>query len=372
MAKLENPSAFKHSINIDMASRIAKAIVRVAPSFPKKKFLNSLKNITTLELKGRVHLLRDALKSTLPDEYPSALKILVSSLEDPEIKSWHLWPYTDFVQTYGLDHWEISLNALYLFTKKFTSEFAVRPFLIQFPEKTLAKLNYWAGDPDMHVRRWVSEGTRPYLPWGERLKCFVEEPAPTLVLLEKLKYDPELYVRKSIANHLNDISKDHPDRVVKILERWKKESPKEHLPKILWIQNHALRTLIKKGNINALRLMGVSAKTEIKVSPIKVNKTRFKMSETVDFNFRIESKSKKMQKLVVDYIIHHVKSNNERSPKVFKLKTLNLGAQDQVLIRKKHSLKPITTRKYYSGKHLLEIQINGKIYAKTEWHLQLN
>ncbi|MGZ5279780.1 MAG: DNA alkylation repair protein, partial [Pseudobdellovibrionaceae bacterium] len=222
-----------------------------------------------------------------------------------------------------------------------------------------------------HVRRWASEGSRPRLPWGERLQDFVRDPSPTLPILEQLKFDPELYVRESVSNHLNDIAKDHPDLVVRILTGWKKEAGIKHADKVDWIIRRSLRTLIKDGHAGALKLIGISQKVKIQLVDFTVVKKRIKMGDRIQFEFEIQSLSNQPHDLVIDYIIHFVKSNKRTAPKVFKLKMIELPAKGKIRIEKKHHIKKITTREYYSGLHVLEIQVNGIVAGKQEWHLEV-
>jgi 3-methyladenine DNA glycosylase AlkC len=236
---------------------------------------------------------------------------------------------------------------------------------------TLEFLERCARDEHIHVRRWASEGTRPRLPWGERLQDFIRDPSPTISILETLKFDSDLFVRKSVANHLNDIAKDHPVYVIQVLSRWEKEAGLEHEKKIKWIIQRSLRTLIKAGHPGALKLIGVSGKTNIRVSELKLNKRRFNLGEKIEFDFEIQSVSGKAQKLVIDYVIHFFKANRQTSPKIFKLKTFTLPAKDKIQIEKVHHLKEVTTRKHYPGPHAIEIQVNGVIVNRTEFVVSL-
>jgi len=275
------------------------------------------------------------------------------------------------VQTYGLEDLKLSLNALKELTPLFSSEFAVRPFLKRYPTETLKFLEQCAREKDVHFRRWASEGTRPRLPWGERLQEFVRDPSPTMPILELLKFDTELYVRKSVSNHLNDIAKDHPERVIQLLADWKTAAGAAHAEKIEWIIHRALRTLIKAGHPGALKLIGVSHEAKIKFLGFKINQKKFKLGERIEFQFSIRSLSAKSQKLVVDYIVHFVKSNQSTSPKVFKLKSVLLPAEGEVVFAKSHHLKKVTTRVHYSGLHQLEIQVNGKGVGRVGWELMV-
>lgn len=369
MTKKENPNAFKHAINKSVLTNMAASIKKVYPTFDEKLFVSINRELEKLELKARVRLVREQLKTQLPKRYSEALEILLKSLQSNNLSGFDLWPYTEFIQTYGLDDFSLSLNALYKITELFTAEFAVRPFLKKYPTETLAYLKKCSTDANVHIRRWASEGSRSRLPWGERLDDFIKDHKPTIPILENLKFDSELYVRKSVSNHLNDMAKDHPELVIQILKKWQANSSKEHEKKIDWIIRRALRTLIKDGNPKALELVGASQNLKIKVSPLKLNKTKFKMNERIEFDFQITSGASKDQKLVVDYIIHFVKANKTTAPKVFKLKNLTLKPKEKLRLTKKHHLKPVTTRVYHSGVHFIQIQINGKTHSKVKWVL---
>lgn len=364
-------AALKDLYDKNTLSRISDSLTGVYPSFDSHKFKKIIKEFDALEMKPRVQLIRDELSRLLPEKYPDALKILIRSLDSGKLRGFDLWPYTEFIQTYGLKDIDLSLKALSKMTILFTGEFAVRPFIRLHEKTTMDFLLKCASDKNVHLRRWASEGSRPRLPWGEKLHGFVKDPAPTLPILEKLKFDEELYVRKSVSNHLNDIAKDHPELVVRILTYWKKEAGKVHEAKIDWIIHRSLRTLIKNGHPGALKLIGVSSKTDIKASLLKVSGKKFHLNDRMEFSFELESTSAKEQKIVVDYIIHYVKANKTLSGKVFKLKTLNLKGRERVTITKSHHLKEITTRVYHPGKHTLEIQINGKVYLQAFWDLSV-
>ncbi len=367
----ENESALKHLYNQALLDRMAKALGRADSSFDQKRLRSLMPKLTLLEMKPRVRFIRDELYEILPKDYARALKILLQSVRVGELSGFDLWPYTEFIQLHGLKDPARSLEALREITKKFTSEWAVRPFLIQDAKGTLRYLADCTKDEDTHVRRWASEGSRPRLPWGERLQDFVRDPKPTLKILENLKFDDELYVRKSVANHLNDIAKDHPDLVVQTLARWKKEAGSRHAEKIDWTIHRSLRTLIKQGHVGALKLIGVSDKPQIAFRDLKLKPAKIAMGDRIEFAFAVQSKSKTPQRLVVDYVIHFVKSNKTTAPKVFKMKTVELKSGDVMTFEKSHHIKPITTRVYYSGIHYLEIQINGSSYGKVPWNLKV-
>lgn len=367
-----NPAAFKHLFNQELLKRMAKALQKVYPPFDSQGFKALMPSLEALEMKARVRLIRDELKKRLPEEYAKAVAILFQSIKEGSLSGFDLWPYSDFIQTYGLNEPELSLQYLRELTPLFTSEFAVRPYLRLYPSETLAYLKDCAEDSNVHVRRWASEGTRPRLPWGERLQSFIQDPAQSLPILERLKFDPELYVRKSVSNHLNDIAKDHPAFVIQLLRRWKSQAKgsSEQSAKLDWIIKRSLRSLIKSGHPEALALLGVDVDAKVRLAKFTINKRSFQMGEQIEFSFNLQSLAQSPQKLVVDYIMHFMRANGKTAPKVFKLKNLLLPAGAKIAIAKVHQLKEVTTRTYYPGRQFLEIQINGLVHHRTSWKLE--
>ncbi len=367
--KEENPNAFKNMINDSVVKNLASAISKSYPQFDSKNFCKLSKELGPLELKARVLLITKNLKAYLPDDYPTALSILMTAMEKGSLSGFSLWPFSEYISQFGLDHFDDSMKAMYKLTQNFTSEWAIRPYLLKNPAKVLKYFKKWATDKNVHVRRWVSEGSRPLLPWGQKIPFFIMDPTHTLLLLDKLKFDDEIYVRKSVANHLNDISKNHPQVVIEILRLWQNDASADDAVKLKWITRHALRTLIKKGHPGALKLMGVEGKAAVKISELKLSRKKYKINESLEFEFQLKSTSKKSQKLIIDYAIDFMKANGKNGKKVFKLKTVDLGAGEEIEISKKHSLKPITTMKYYAGEHHLTIQVNGHILKEINWLL---
>jgi 3-methyladenine DNA glycosylase AlkC len=320
-----------------------------------------------LELKARVLKVTAELKKNLPENYPVALSILVKTMESDQLSGFDLWPFSEYIGQFGLEHFEESLHAMTVLTERFTSEFAVRPFFLKDHARVLKFFSNHVGHKNHHVRRWISEGSRPLLPWGERLPQFVADPTPTLQLLESLKFDEELYVRKSVANHINDISKHHPELVIQTIGRWVRTSPPEHLDKIQWIKRQGLRTLIKKGNLDALKLMGVTGKAKIKAGRIKLNQKQFRLNDRLEFVIELQSTGKQSQRLIVDYLIDFQKANGKKGSKVFKLKMIEINTGEKILIRKVHHLRKISTMTYHKGPHQVMIQVNGEIIASAVW-----
>lgn len=359
-------SAFKNMINANVVKKMGATFHMAYPAFNQKRFQKIIPKLDAMELKARVLLLTEGLRAELPKIFLEDVKVLQNVLGQKKLISFELWPVSEYISQFGTDHIEKSMELMYEMTQAFTSEFAIRPFLEKTPKAILEILEGWSEDENVHIRRWVSEGTRPILPWGGKIQSFVKKPA-TLHLLEKLKYDEELYVRKSVANHLNDISKNQPELVVKTLETWVKDSPQEHKSKIDWIKKQALRTLIKKGHAGALGLMGVTGEAKVNLNNLKLNQKDYKVGDTLAFDFELKSTSSKSQDLIVDYLINFVKANGTRSAKVFKLKTIALKAGEKVVLKKSHSLKKITTMTFFKGEHEVQIQINGKVIKKVSW-----
>jgi 3-methyladenine DNA glycosylase AlkC len=365
---------FKYYYGVELAQALAQQIAAVHPAFDRDAFVQRIAaEVEQLELKGRVALIAAALREHLPPDYPAALAIL-RAMFGPELASeqgmfnegYAMMPIAYFVEHYGTEHFDESIAAIYEITKRFSSEFAIRPYLERYPQRTLDVLRAWTADPNAHVRRLVSEGTRPRLPWATRLTCFAADPAPVLDLLEQLKRDPSPYVRKSVANHLNDLLKDHRELALAVLTRWQADAT----PETQGIIRHALRNLVKQGDPAALELLGI-AQPQVTLLNLTLEPERLRLGESLRLALTLRSDSEADQKLVIDYIIHFVKANGKTQPKVFKLRTLELHAGATLTLEKQHSIRPITTRRHYPGQHRLEVQVNGAILGGADFTLVL-
>ncbi|KAA3661628.1 MAG: DNA alkylation repair protein [Chloroflexi bacterium] len=365
---------FKLYFDEEMARQLGRGIEGVYEGFETAVFVNQITpQLSPLELKARVAVFSKAMRTHLPPDYPDAVKILLAILRDELAEEegmfndgWFLMPVAHFVEMYGLDHFDESMAAMYEITKRHTAEFAIRPFITKYPDRVLSILHNWTADPSPHVRRLVSEGTRPRLPWAGRLYEFIEDPNPTLALLEKLQNDPSEYVRRSVANHLNDIAKDHPDLVVETCRRWQVNASKG----TQWIIRHALRSLVKQGHDGALEILGYGAPA-IALELFAISPVAIQMGEVFTLDFTICSTSDKPQNLVIDYVVHFVKANGSTSGKVFKWKTAVLSPHDTLSAQKTHRIKPITTRRYYPGDHRVELQINGRPFGTAQFQLMI-
>lgn len=354
---------------------MAESIQQAHKSFDAKGFTATVvAQLGELSYSERIILITETLEVYLPNDPKESIDIITRALPpempasgEASFRGFIIVTLTRFVSRNGLQHFDLSMKSLYEMTKRFTAEWDIRPFIVEYPEKTLALLKQWITDPNMHVRRLVSEGTRTRLPWGMRLKMFIDDPYPVLELLEQLKDDPELYVRRSVANNLNDIAKDHPDLVIETLTRWQKGASEG----TQWIIKHATRTLIKDGHNEALALLGFDPKVKAELSNIKLNTATIQMGDTLEFSTELTLQGKTTKDLVVDYVIYFMKANGKLAPKVFKLKTLKAKPGQAIELTKRHAIKPITTRKYYAGKHELGILVNGQELAREAFTLKL-
>ena len=365
----ENPKAFKHLIGPGLLDRLAAEIDRVSPGLPTRRLLDLGAALAPLEMKARVTRIRETLHDVLPRRYAQAVRILLEAGQGPRLAGFDLWPITDYIQTYGLDDFDRSMDALHALTQRFTAEFAVRPFLKADRPRTFATLRRWAEDDNVHVRRCASESSRPHLPWGERVPSLIDDPADGLDVLERLRFDPEVYVRRSVANHLNDVARDHPDLVVRTLRRWRRACPPEGEKAFEWTVRHALRGLVKRGHPAALATLGVEREAQVVARSLTVERPRLRIGETLDFALTLVSTSDARQKLVVDYVLHFLTARGSHAAKVFKLRTFTIDPHARVSLARRHSLKPITTRVYYPGEHRLSIQVNGVIVLERRWTL---
>lgn len=353
----------KNHFGPDVPAAIASMVAQVHPSFPVKPFMrDALAGYEPLSLTERGRHIARALREHLPHDYPQAVDILVRSSGQASgrsvgsgMGSFLFMPHCFYVADYGLDHFDESMAAQYVLTQRFTCEFSIRPFLINHTQKTLAQLRRWASDPSDHVRRLASEGTRPRLPWAMRLPAFQADPSPVIELLELLKDDPALYVRRSVANNLNDIGKDHPDVLASTAKRWLKSAS----PERAWVVRHALRWAVKQGEPGALKALGYGAKAEVALGDATVSPARARVGGSVKIEFGLTNTTKRAQDVMVDFQIHYVKANGATAAKVFKLKALTLAAGEHVRLQKTVSLREMTTRKHFAGRHQVDILLNG-------------
>lgn len=355
--------------------QIAAQISSVAANFNTEQFVaDALKGYHSLDLMARGQHIAEALYRHLPADYEEAIDLLLASMgprlerdQGNSMAPFLYLPHSFYIARYGLNHFEASMQAQYELTQRFTAEFCIRPYLQQHTEATLQRLHIWAEDSNHHVRRLVSEGTRPRLPWASRLKEFQQDPSPVLALLEKLKDDPELYVRRSVANNLNDIGKDHPELLTGTTRRWLDQAP----PERLWLIRHALRSMIKQGQPEALNQLGYGKAPEVQILQASMTPAQVCMGDKVQLSFELVNLSSETQDLLIDFCVHYVKGNGSSSPKVFKLKTLQLAGHSSEKLSKNLSLANMSTRRHYPGTHQVDLLINGCRYPLGHFELSI-
>lgn len=364
---------FKNELGESRIKVISMHLSKHALEFDENKFLSlALSNLAELSLMERSRQVVAAMKACLPDDFVAAKTIILKSLAPYEqqidsmgIHSWLAVPVAEYLGRFGGDHFEQAMDGLAAVTPLFSSEWGIRHIIIQHQQKSMQKLREWCDHENEHVRRLVSEGSRPRLPWGFQLKAFITNPELTFPLLERLRDDESDYVRLSVSNHLNDISKDHGDWLQKKLATWVDESDSKRKKLI----RHACRTLIKDGHQPTLKMLGYQP---IKISEIELNiiNSKVKYGESLTFEVSFKgAKKNTVTGMIIDYAIHFKKADGSLSAKVFKWKNTCLGEDGLFSGKKSHAIKPITTRKYYNGHHEVEIMVNGKSVIKKPFVL---
>lgn len=345
---------------------IARQVAGAWPAFQDDAFLRgTLEGYDDLGLMDRGRHIARTLRKHLPDSYPEALGILLASIGerpprtegDGGMASFLYLPHVQFVEEFGLEHFETSMNALHLLTQRFTGEFSVRPFIDRYEAESMALLARWTRDPSPHVRRLVSEGTRTRLPWASRLRRFQKDPTPVLALLEALRDDPEAFVRRSVANNLNDIGKDHPGILIEVARRWMTDASADRRALV----RHALRSLVKQGNQEALAVLGYGEWAATQLGEVNIAPEVVVKGQAVTIEFEVRSASSSLQSVLVDLRVHYVKANGSTSPKVFKLKAVKLPAGGSASFRKRLSIADLTTRRHHAGTHRVEALVNGRV-----------
>ena len=362
------PADLKSFIGRPVVEALASDVARVHPAFDRRAFVaDALRGLEAKELLARGAHVSDALRRHLPADYEEAVGILVRSLgpelggadlEGQGMAPFRYLPHVAFVRDHGAAHFEASMRANHALTRRFTAEWSIRPFLERYPQRTFALLAEWASDPSVHVRRLVSEGTRPRLPWAPQVRALRDDPRPGLALLERLRDDPELYVRRSVANHLNDVAKDHPELVVETCGRWLEGASPERRALV----KHALRSLVKRGDPGALALLGHGARPRIEVVSAEVTPARVRIGGKAAFRVTLASRARRSQSLAVDLEVHFVKKDGAARPKVMKGRALELRPGEIATVAKTISLAVHSTRTPNPGAHAIDLLVNGVRY----------
>lgn len=370
---------FRNLLDAAGVRAIAQHLRRVWPRFDAARFERSaLAGLDALELAARVRHIADALEATLPDDFAQAADLIEASLGPPGdgdepaalptsaagLAGWPLWPIGEYVARRGLATPERALHTLQAITRRFTAEFAIRPFIVAHPALAFATLQHWTRDPSAQVRRLASEGSRPRLPWGLQLKSLIADPSPTLPLLRALQDDPSAYVRRSVANHLNDIAKDHPAVVVQWLAEYLPGAPPERRA----LLRHASRTLIKQGHPAVMKHWGLGRRFAGEVRLV-ISPRHLRIGATLTLDLSLTSTAARAQPLQIDYAVHHVRLAGHTTAKVFKGWSLSLAANETRTLRKRHSMRMVSTRRYHPGRHEVDVRINGEVRAQAFFDL---
>ncbi|MEY4588840.1 MAG: hypothetical protein RL497_916 [Pseudomonadota bacterium] len=352
-----------------LVAELAAAISAVYPSFNKLKFIRyCCAGLDQLELMPRAQHISQGLRAHLPERYEQAVDILMCSLGPPldatennGMAPFFYLPHVFFVRDFGLGHFAVSMAAQYELTQRFTAEFSIRPYFIHHFEPCMALLKRWAEDPSEHVRRLVSEGTRPRLPWAPKLAPVITQPRITAGLLEQLKDDPSLYVRRSVANHLNDIGKDHADYLIQLMQGWAVDAPKPRT----WLIKHALRSVVKKGNLDALGVLGFAQAGVFEVGDVHVCPEAPRLGQTVRIGCVIGLAQGPSVDVLVDLKMEFPGRQGVRQ-KIFKVTSGRLAPGGTLPINKVISLQPMSTRTYYPGRFVWTLLINGAPWVLLE------
>ena len=373
--KAETTFSLKDQLfNPEKTAYLASLLVGAYDAFDEQGFVDKVvAKLPELALKERADYMADCLRDELPDDYPTALGIILKALPpeldpartDDDFGDFILAPFNQFVARYGCEreYLALSLEGLHQITRRFTAEGAIRYFINAFPEETMAFLRKCAQSDNYHVRRLASEGTRAKLPWAQKLTIHYSEPIP---ILDLLYADKTRYVTRSVANHLNDISKLDPELVLATLARWQGSGAQDE-KEMAFICRHGLRTLVKQGNQGALDLLGFGDEPEITVREFVTSTPLVKIGEA--FLFTLEIESHKAQNLLVDYVMDFATDGAKAGRKVFKLKQLSVAAGQISKIRKKHPMRLMTTRRLYEGEHRITLQVNGRIHGELTFEL---
>jgi len=357
------PEPFKNMFSREFVKKLAAATAAVEPAFHASDMRARVLDETweARELKDRMRHIAAALYGGLPGTYAQRIGVLRKVA--PGFSGLPALVFPDVVEQFGLDDWDTSLPALEAFTLLCSSEFAVRPFIERDTRRMMKQMMQWARHENEHVRRLASEGCRPRLPWGMALPAFKRDPSPVLPILEQLRSDPSEYVRRSVANNLNDIAKDHPALVLEIATRWLREAPETRR-----LVKHASRTLLKSGSPKAMALFGLDHEVDADIRGLSLGRKKVPIGDVVEFAFDVHALADEPVLLRLDYAIDFVNRSGGHSRKVFKLSERTFAGKETV--RRRHPVRDLSIRTHQTGRHHLHIMLNGRVAASTTFELE--
>lgn len=369
----EKPFLLKNVYTRELIEGYGHTLRGIWPAFPVGIFLEKVfdANWEQAELKVRMRHISACLRAVLPSGFRESAEILKESarrfaVEFGEKLTFEYMFIPDFVEQFGADDPDAAIPALTDITRWTSAEFAVRPFLLRYPERMYAQMLEWSNHESPMVRRLSSEGFRPRLPWGMGVPALKKDPTPILPVLENLKNDPAETVRRSVANNINDIAKDHPDKALQIARRWQGLSPETD-----WVVRHACRGLLKKGHPEALALFGFDARlSTVEVQALRCS-PRVRIGERLDFSFSIKNTGAGPAEVRLEYAVDYLTSTGKISKKVFKIKELSLAPGQVESFSKYQRFQDFTTRKHYVGAHRIGILVNGQERAEMEFSVDM-
>lgn len=363
------PAALKDSVDAAVVDDLARRFAAVDARFDARGFTDrTAPQLAGLELKARIELIARELWRALGERDPGAsLACLVEVAQAaPPVDGWAAWPLASVVELFGPSRPSAALDAMEHVTKRMSCEFAVRPFLRDHYDATYARLLEFTDHDDERVRRLPSEGTRPRLPWGMTVQRLIDDPQPGLALLHRLRHDPSETVRRSVANHLNDVAKAHPELVVETLTAWLREPATDRR-----MVAHAFRTLVKRGNTGALAVLGFTTEPEVVIERFDVSPAAVDVGTHVELAAELRSVAATAQRLVVDFVVHHVNASGATSPKVFKWTNVELDPGERITLTKRRRIQQASTRTYRAGVHRVDLKVGGQVMAATAFDVRV-
>ena len=349
---------------------LAARLVAADDGFDDDGFIaDACDGLDELELKARSAQIMAAMAPRLPGDFNAAVTVLLAALGTPpadtgeDSDGFRLAPILDYVAAHGLEAPDLALDALAAMTLHFSAEFAIRPFIHRYPDKTMKQMLAWTGADDRRLRRLASEGCRPRLPWGQRLHGLVADPAPVIAILDRMHDDAHDSVRRSVANNLNDIAKDHPDLAVEVAARWWATGAGGSR----WTAKHGLRSLVKQGHGGALAVLGFTGGDGVAVEALDIAPRPLAIGGEGQFDFAVVSREPTDVRLAVDYVLDRPLAGGKRGRKVFKVATVDLRPGEKARFARRIGFKQLSTRTYYPGRYGLEVVVNGRVAGTLEF-----
>jgi 3-methyladenine DNA glycosylase AlkC len=359
--------SLKHNVDTAMLHAVAEELTQAWDEFPASRFVVEADDgLQDLELTDRIRQVATALDHALPDDAAEVVAVLDAALRSPTFEGWMVWPVAELIGRLAPADPQTYLPFMARLTHRSSCEFAVRGCIEAHPQLTFGFLQSWVEHPDEHVRRLVSEGSRPRLPWGVRLRALQRDPTPTIALLDRLRDDPSEYVRRSVANHLGDIVKDHPDLAIATAQRWQAEGG-AHVDEVV---RHGLRTLIKAGDGAALRLVGYDVDAPIRLSHLAIDPPRLAIGGQATILVRLFADGDEPVPVVVDYLIHYLGVRGYRKPKAYRLAERVVEPSVACDLRRRQRFAHASIRRLEPGEQLIEVQVNGRVLGSCRIDLQ--